>query len=320
MKCVFFRSALALGCLPFLFLSSPSHGATPPLILSEVQTRGESVTDEYIEIRNLTDAPIDLSGMQLRRRTSSGSESSIKVFGAGTTVPAEGYWLFAHSAGRYALPYADAEGGSSALADNSSIGLFSESGVSGILIDSVAWGTGAPFTPETPLLQNPGAGKSLTRDPATFTWENDTVPTPTNSRGERYSDEPVPDIPDPLPSPSTVRFNEVFANPKGDETTGEFIELYNPGDGPIDLAGYRLHDASKTGKYTFPPDSLIPALGYFVLERSVSKLSLNNTDETLSLFDRSGLLVDSMTYEKTKEGVSLNFNGKNWRGGTPACR
>ena len=315
MKCVFFRSALALGCLPFLFLSSPSHGATPPLILSEVQTKGESVTDEYIEIRNLTDASIDLSGMQLRRRTSSGSESSIKVFGAGTTVPAEGYWLFAHSAGRYALPYADVEGGSSALADNNSIGLFTKSGVSGILIDSVAWGTGAPFTPETPLLQNPGAGKSLTRDPVTLGWATDVAPTPTNSRGEVYLETPSVAPDSALSSLSPVRINEVFANPRGDESA-EFIELYNPGDGPIDLAGYRLHDASKTGEYIFP-SSLIPALGYYVLERSVSKLSLNNTDETLSLFDAGGLLVDSMTYAKTKEGVSLNFTGKSWRGGTP---
>jgi hypothetical protein len=317
MKRIFFRSALALGCLPFLFLSSPSHGASPPLILSEVQTRGESVTDEYIEIRNLTDAPIDLSGMQLRRRTSSGSESSIKVFGSGATLPAEGHWLFAHSAGRYALPYADAEGSSSALADNNSIGLFTESGASGILIDSVAWGTGAPFTPETPLLQNPGAGKSISRDPITLAWTTDTVPTPVNSRGEHYPDEPVPDIPDPLPSPSPVRFNEVFANPMGDETIGEFIELYNPSDGPVDLTGFRLHDASKTGEYTFPPNSSISALDYFVLERSISKLSLNNSDETLSLFDVSGTLVDTMTYEKTKEGISLNFTGKSWRGGTP---
>ncbi len=316
MKCVFFRSALALGCLPFLFLSSPSHGATPPLILSEVQTKGESVTDEYIEIRNLTDASIDLSGMQLRRRTSSGSESSIKVFGAGTTVPAEGYWLFAHSAGRYALPYADVEGGSSALADNNSIGLFTESGVSGILIDSVAWGTGAPFTPETPLLQNPGAGKSLTRDPVTLGWATDVAPTPTNSRGEVYLETPSVAPDSALSSLSPVRINEVFANPRGDESA-EFIELYNPSDGPIDLTSFRLRDDSKTGEYTFPPSSPISALGYFVLERSVSKLSLNNTDETLSLFDAGGLLVDSMTYAKTKEGVSLNFTGKSWRGGTP---
>ncbi len=315
MKRVFFRSALALGCLPFFFAVSPAQ-ATSSLIFSEVATRGDTVTDEFIEIRNLSDAPIDLSGIQLRRLTSSGSTSSIKVFGKDVTIPAEGYFLFAHSAGRYALPFADADGSSSALADNNSIGLYSESGAGGILLDSVAWGTGALFVPETPRVANPNAGKSLTRNPVTLLWESDSPLTPTNSRGEVYLETP-PTPPDPaLSSTSPVRIHEVLANPKGDESA-EFIELYNPSDGPIDITGYRLHDASKTGEYTFPPDSSLPARGYFVLERAVSKLSLNNTNETLSLFDATGALVDTMTYLKTKEGVSLNSTEAGWRGGTP---
>ncbi len=314
MKRVFFRSALALGCLPFFFSVSPAQ-ATSSLILSEVATRGDTVTDEFIEIRNLSDAPIDLSGMQLRRRTSSGNETSIKIFGSGATVPAEGHWLFAHSAGRYALPFADAEGSSSALADNNSIGLYSESGAGGALIDSVAWGTGALFVPETPRVANPSAGKSLTRNPTTLLWESDSPLTPTNSRGEVYL-ETAP-TPDPvLPSLGPAHLNEVLANPKGDESA-EFIELYNPSDGPIDITGYRLRDASKTGEYTFPPESHIAASGYLVLERTISKLSLNNTNETLSLFDATGALVDTMTYLKTKEGISLNSTETGWRGGTP---
>jgi PKD repeat protein len=53
------------------------------------------------------------------------------------------------------------------------------------------------------------------------------------------------------------------------------------------------------------------------LERTISKLSLNNTNETLSLFDATGALIDTMTYLKTKEGVSLNATEAGWRGGTP---
>ena len=315
MKRVFFRGALTLGCLPFFFSVSPAQ-ATSSLILSEVATRGDTVTDEFIEIRNLSDAPIDLSGMQLRRLTSSGSTSSIKVFGKDATIPAEGYFLFAHSAGRYALPFADAESSSSALADNNSIGLYTKSGDDGVLLDSVAWGTGALLVPETPRIANPSSGKSLTRDPVTLLWESDTPLTPNNSRGAVYLETPTAP-PDPaLSSTSPVRIHEVLANPKGDESA-EFIELYNPSDALVDISGYRLHDASKTGEYTFPPDSSLPARGYFVLERAVSKLSLNNTNETLSLFDATGAPIDSMTYLKTKEGVSLNATEAGWRGGTP---
>ena len=44
---------------------------------------------------------------------------------------------------------------------------------------------------------------------------------------------------------SAVVINEVMANPL-DEDTGEFVELYNRGDVPIDLSGWRLADAADT--------------------------------------------------------------------------
>jgi hypothetical protein len=42
-----------------------------------------------------------------------------------------------------------------------------------------------------------------------------------------------------------VILNEVLANPL-DEDTGEFVELFNTGDAPVDLSGWRLADAADT--------------------------------------------------------------------------
>ena len=321
-----FFSAIIFGALFFGIAPPAAQAIAPPLLLSEVSTSGEKSTDEFIELFNTSDIAIDLSGMQLRRRTTSGSESSIKVFSNNALIPAHGYYLWANSQGIFAAPFADTETSSSSLADNNSIGLFTQSGAGGILIDSIAWGTGSPLSPNAPVFPNPGKNTSLTRDITTLTWTVASTRTPTNSRGITWT-APVPDplpTPDPAPLPSpapsspvSVRINEILSNPIGDEAAGEFIELINDGATEVDISGFTLHDASKTGSYTFPKGTVIKEKDFFVLRRSVSKLSLNNSDETLSLFDASASLIDSVRYEKTKEGISQNRVGNALRGGIP---
>ena len=137
--------------------------------------------------------------------------------------------------------------------------------------------------------------------------------------------EPIPQTPDPVPSPDptplpvpiTVRFNEIFSNPVGNESEGEFIELINTGSNTTDIGGCTIHDASKTGSYTFPKDTTIKTGEYFVLTRNVSKISLNNGSETLSFFDSKNTLIDFLRFEKTKEGISLNYAPDRFRGGAP---
>ncbi|HLC95041.1 MAG TPA: lamin tail domain-containing protein [Patescibacteria group bacterium] len=131
--------------------------------------------------------------------------------------------------------------------------------------------------------------------------------------------EPTPN-PDPTPlpsSPKTVRFNEILPNPSAKGDAGEFIELYNFGNATTDISGWIIRDATKTGKYTFPVGTIIQADAYVVITDQVFKLSLNNTKETLSLFDTLDTLIDSLAYEKTKDDISLNYTATGWRGGIP---
>ncbi len=71
----------------------------------------------------------------------------------------------------------------------------------------------------------------------------------------------------------TVVINEVMANPL-DEDRGEFVELYNWGDAPIDLSGWRLADAVDSNDaiqdYTGLddwgiPGTVVPAGGYALI-------------------------------------------------------
>lgn len=320
-------SSLFEICLFFVVPASTTLAAPQTILLSEISIAGEKSNDEFIELFNPNDTAVDISDMQLRRRTASSSESSLRVFAKNTSIPAHGYFLWAHSDGIYAAPFADSETSSSALADNNSIGLFTKSGADGILIDSIAWGTGSPFAPETPSFPNPGKKKALSRNISTLQWTLVETLTPTNRSGALFSSVPVTPPPDPTPDPTpqpippsgkiSVIINEILSNPIGNETEGEFIELYNESERVVSLDGFTLRDASKTGLYTFPTGSSIAGNNYLVLTRSVSKLSLNNSNETLSLFDASGVLIDSVQYEKTKEGISQNRVGNTLRGGTP---
>lgn len=290
MKFGLFPGLGVLGTLLF-FLTSQGVSASSSLILSEVSIAGESANDEYIELYNTSDSPLDISSYQLRKRTASGSESSIKVFPKNSFIPARGFFLWANSQGIYQEPLADTET-SASLASNNSVGLFSSSGADGILIDSIAWGTGSPFTTTTPPLANPEKNTSLARDTTTLAWTTTPVLSPTNTEGQTWT-APEPDPPPLSPSNIQVRFSEIFPDPEGDESSEEFIELWN-GASAVDLSGFVIRDNSKTGSYTFPMSTILPENSYFVLKRAISKIALNNTDETLSLFDTAGLLIDKI--------------------------
>ncbi len=106
-----------------------------------------------------------------------------------------------------------------------------------------------------------------------------------------------------------VRLNEVFANPAGDEASAEFIELYNEESFPIDLRGWSIADASKSTVLT---NLRIETFGFLVLKRPESTLTLNNSDETVSLTDKTGAQISDLTYETTHEDLSLNWSTAGW--------
>lgn len=155
-------------------------------------------------------------------------------------------------------------------------------------------------------------------------WEWSSQPSADVENTFPLPDPTPPPTPDPVvlstqttPTEITVRLNEVFPDPSAKGDTGEFIELYNIGATAVDLSGWIIRDATKTGKFTIPAGSIIAPAGYIVFTDQQFTLSLNNTNETLSLFDDHELLIDSMSYAKSKADVSLNSISGNWRGGKP---
>lgn len=105
-----------------------------------------------------------------------------------------------------------------------------------------------------------------------------------------------------------VLINEFLPNPIGEDKIGEFIELYNGGFNPISLSGHFLRDES--GK-TFYLSGMLGPKEYLNLPRSLTKIAINNSDETLFLYDAEGRLLDKAAFlGSAKEGGSFSRVGE----------
>lgn len=113
------------------------------------------------------------------------------------------------------------------------------------------------------------------------------------------------------PEGCEIYFSEVLPDPEGDDNVGEFIELYNPGPKDLDLSGWTVAD--KSGRsYVFGSQSanFIPALAYFVLPRSESRLVLNNDTDSLLLYPPgTKKAIASLEYKGSRMGQSFNCPG-----------
>jgi hypothetical protein len=124
-------------------------------------------------------------------------------------------------------------------------------------------------------------------------------------------------IPEPEPEPPKIYTDKIYLNellPAPGKDREEYIELYNPTDESVDLAGWILRDNSKSGKYIFPENSIINSLDYLVIYQEDLKFALNNSGgEAVNLYDPNENLVSSVTYNSSFTDVSYNFNGSIWR-------
>ncbi|MBU1951461.1 lamin tail domain-containing protein [Patescibacteria group bacterium] len=101
-----------------------------------------------------------------------------------------------------------------------------------------------------------------------------------------------------------ILINEVMANVAGSDSDGEWVELVNLDDREIDLAGWKLTD-SKTD-YIFPAESLLGAGEYLIIARQESKITLNNSADSILLINPREEIVNGVEYIKAPEDISFS--------------
>ncbi|RLC43834.1 MAG: hypothetical protein DRH70_09520, partial [Candidatus Coatesbacteria bacterium] len=131
------------------------------VIITEVQIEGNKSSDDFVELYNPSTNSVDISGFQLKKKTSSGKEYSIRVFPQASVIPAQEYFLWTNS--DYASSSgidADATSSQTLAEDNSIVLLDKDKNI----LDALAWGSSTdPFVEGGPFSQNPGQNQNLAR-------------------------------------------------------------------------------------------------------------------------------------------------------------
>ena len=142
-----------------------------------------------------------------------------------------------------------------------------------------------------------------------------------------YEETPTPNAQN-MPNPLTKEYpnmilNEVFPHPKDNPNDNEFIEIYNPLNEDVSLENWKLIDASQSGSFVFSSASftpcitnpitclIIPKKGFVTVRRSDFDFALNDSGpETVSLIAPNHKIISTMSYENPAESLSLNFSAK----------
>jgi len=145
----------------FCFAQVPD-GWTTHIVISEVQIAGVSATDEFVELYNPTDKPINIAGWRLSRKTASGNLSNLLTSFPDVSIPEYSFFLIVHPSGYKGAVLGDAtySTGSSIASDNTLI-LFSDAGQT--IVDKV--GLGSALDKEGTATANPSALQSVERKP-----------------------------------------------------------------------------------------------------------------------------------------------------------
>ena len=303
--------AASIGIASFAFVGhAKAEAPYRDIFIRSVQTKGSAANQDFVEIRNDEDCALDLSGWKLRKRTQSGSESSVKVFDSASILPPGKIFLWANSSDGFADHLNADEESTSTLTDNNSLALFDASDA---IVDSLSWGSvSQPFQSGEPNTRNPGANEMVVRTSKTGdpNIEPTTLPIGHNSSSE---DADICGVSKDRAGNAAVVLSEILADPSGNDAEGEFIEIENRSERQIDLSGWKLRDNSKTGKYVFPVGTSLDSESFLAVFRANFVFALNNSDETVTLEDAKGNIADSVSWETSREDVSLARDGDRWR-------
>jgi hypothetical protein len=138
--------------------------------------------------------------------------------------------------------------------------------------------------------------------------------------------------------------NEINYKSGSLKPTGDWVEIYNPGNLPVNMTGWVFKDGDNKHKFTFPDEYILPANGYVVIAEDLvafqaacpevtnvvgsTGFGLSASGEYVRIFDNLGILADSVNFSNAAPwpvnasgtGATLelknplfdNTDGNNW--------
>ena len=246
--------------------------------ISEIYPNPAEGKKEFVELVNSTDKDIDITGWKLDDISSGGSATQT----LSGIISAKGVLLLEDGNGLNIILNNDAD----------SVILYDPNGVIQSQVD---------YT-----MKSSQKGFSYMKVDNTWVWNAEPSPRVINTSPVVVLPEPQlnpiiqPIIPQPiLPQYEigSIILSELYPYP---QEGNEFIELINTTDQDIDVTGWKLSDLAKT----YILSGIVPAKGYRTWYQDESKISLNNTSDTVTLTDTYNQIQSSVSYTKAKKGVS----------------
>lgn len=143
--------------------SIATAASRPAILIYEVQIEGAggNTAEDFIKLYNPSPYSADLGGWKIKKRSKTGSESSIRVIPDGTTVPSGGLLTWANSKDGWNSKLNAELYSTATISPDNSIALFDKEGVR---VDALCWGAGVDQLCEgAPYSRNPLSGEILRR-------------------------------------------------------------------------------------------------------------------------------------------------------------
>lgn len=264
--------------------------------LSEVYPAPSSDEEEFIELYNSGDSAEDLSGWMLTDASNKTYTLTEEDF-LTTVIDAGDYFVIPHSISKIYLN----NGGDT-------VSLHTPDGTK---LDSTTYESA-----DSGLSWNFADGEWNWSTSVTEAAENE-VSTAETTTDESDSEEDTSDNTENSTSESTIEqetsefilISELLPNPSGLDTTDEWIELVNTGTETVQLDGWKLTDESN---YYTISNLLIEPGEYVVFEVTDTKISLNNSGDSLFLIDPFNTIVHGTAYEDPDEGIAWAYIDSTW--------
>jgi hypothetical protein len=345
---VAFVCLLALIFAPLLVLAEETEdteeATTATVIISEVGWAGSEIndSDEWLELTNLSDQTIDLTGWSLAGAATGGD---VLVLPDQASVAANSTYLISNYADddeKSTLNIVANHVTSSLSLSNSSFGISLQDAL-GTVIDVTGTGSAPPtgsrgtneegeteprssmqrlylidgsldeawvsatesvgFDEGATELGTPGIPETPVTHETLETLNSQTYDEYQNDPEDETEEEPEDTVTETDPTDSSTS-SLIINEFVSDPITGEseWVEIYNPTETVFILAGYQIREAS--GKLTDLPDQYLAADQYAVAE-GISG-NLNNGGDTIELLDPEGNIIDQVSFGDGTEAPAVS--------------
>lgn len=296
---------LFLLCLPQICLAANAFN----VVFNEIAWMGtiSSANNEWLELYNNTDTDIDMNGWKI---IADDNTPNIALNGI---IPGRSFYLLERTDDQTIPEIAANQIYAGALENNGeNLKLIDQNNN---LIDKVVAADGWPAG-DNSTKQTMARKDAMTNGETPSAWQTSQNPGGTPGKENTSAPTNPSTLQTTLPATTSpeIVFNELLPSPAGPDETEEWIELFNQNGFSVILEHWQITDFfGKTKKYSFPDKTTINGLGYLVVARPESGITLNNQEDKLSLIDETGRVIDTAQYLTAPRNQSFSRFGKEWQ-------